>query len=241
VRPPPANPKTAIGAIARFLLQFLALSAPLREKLRASEGSRDSMDAVKSQSTSPIPNRRWYHYSLRSLIAILCLLSFPRAALATQQIGDWIKYQGAKGVIDEHPLENLWEADWSRRPDFRKLSTANRKGYAAAWEIRGSRLYLVSFTADRPQPPQSPLAAFLSRHLPFAPKRKSSPMQIGEIVPGKRLPVHANWYSGTLHIIYGDPILTAGGSRYERISVVEIEKGIVIRASEKHDAGKEGP
>jgi hypothetical protein len=129
--------KTAIGAIARFLLQFPTLSTPPRQTLRALEGSRDSMDAVKSQSTSPIPERRWYHYSLRSLVAILCLLPVPRAALATQQIGDWIKYKGAKGMVDEHPLENLWASDWSRRPDFGQLSTANRKGYEAAWEIRG--------------------------------------------------------------------------------------------------------
>jgi hypothetical protein len=41
--------------------------------LRASEGSRDGMDAIKSQPATPRPKRRWFQFSLRSLMLfVLC-------------------------------------------------------------------------------------------------------------------------------------------------------------------------
>jgi hypothetical protein len=103
-----AATKTAIGAIARFLLQFPTLSTPPREKLRALEGSRDSMDAVKSQSATPAPKRRWFQISLRSLMLFVLLCSIACSWYATRAAN---QREAVRAILDAEGCTVAYDCD----------------------------------------------------------------------------------------------------------------------------------
>lgn len=167
-----------------------------------------------------------------ALPTILILLSIPRFALATVQVLDRGWYEGSSCVFLDRPLEYLWK-DWPQRPHFDEESTGNRKGYTAVWEIRESKLYLVSFKAT------SHTNGVKIGWFVLIP-RVTKNIGIDLVIPGVKLPVQASWYTGKLHVGIGEWAGTPLNPKYQRLVVLEIEKGIVVRSSEKRHAGKDG-
>jgi len=146
-----------------------------------------------------------------ALIGILGALAFIAAvpASATDQVRDTIVFAGKRDTIIERPL-----SDFLRRlpeiPRFDIPNTANYKGYEASWEVRGSRLYLASFSAATNRQPYS----------------------ISMLFPRRKLPIHADWYSGTVHIIGGREALAQGYYTYERVTGLRITNGVVTATNE---------
>ncbi len=147
-------------------------------------------------------------------MALLCETGF-----ATLQSLERLHYHGLNTVVCERPLAYVW-ASPGAGPSFDETRTSNRKGYSATWEIRDSKPFLISFEAK-----------IQGRRVP-----------IHQILPGRRLPVHADWYTGRLHVPLGEWVTAPGGSRpkWERLLVLEVEKGIIVSSVEKRNALPEG-
>lgn len=137
-----------------------------------------------------------------AVIALWLSMYLTGIATATEQSLDPILSFGEKAYCLGNPLEALWP-DWKRRPKFDEQSTANRKGYVAHWEIREARLYLVKLEKAEIDGKRVKPEGLLDR--------------------GK-LPIAAEWFSGSLEVGAGkyDPI--AG---WERLMTLQIERGLV--------------
>ena len=149
--------------------------------------------------------------TIRALLTFAWICLAPLSTQATVQSPDELQLNGERSWILEHPIEQLWKKS-EARPKFDQGSTSNRKGYTAVWEIRDSKLYLVSFDAR-------------------INKRK---FKFRQIVPRAKLPHHATWFTGTLHIPINEK---RPGSDYfdlksERLEILEIKDGEVIHRQE---------
>jgi len=91
------------------------------------------------------------------------------------------------------------------------LCTANRRGYVATWEIKDSRLLLreVDLNACGGPPVLVPLRT---------------------LFPDKSLPIHADWYTGSLDLTKGEARYTGPGRemRTQGYLRMAIEKGQVM-------------
>jgi hypothetical protein len=155
-------------------------------------------------------------YGLPAL-AVIGVLAAPQPAFATVQSLDSIRCDSRDCFIwCDYPLEYVWKDNHSRRPRFDEGSTANRKGYTAKWEIRDSKLWLVSFKAEI----------------------GGKPVEIGRVLPGQKLPVQATWFTGMLRVPTGES-LTPGllfNAKFERLDIFDVKNGVVIHHQEKHNA-----
>jgi hypothetical protein len=151
----------------------------------------------------------------RAISTIAALLMLLTGANATVPLRDEMRYEGKDTVVWEYPLGPLLRS----RPDilpFDEISTANRAGWEAKWEIRDGKLLLISFQA----------------------RRKGKPVLLSELFPGKKLPVFADWYTGTLNTptgayVHNSPPLDP---MFERLTILRIEKGIVVSTIERKNA-----
>ena len=139
--------------------------------------------------------------TLTALVAVV--LATPM--FATEQAREIVTYAGQRHSMLERPLN-----DFLRRlpkiPRFDIPSTANYKGYTADWEVRNSRLYLGSFSATT------------NRH----------PFSLTLLVPDRKLPILADWYSGPIHIVSGNETFARGYHTYERVTALRVTNGVVI-------------
>jgi hypothetical protein len=133
----------------------------------------------------------------------LVLVALP--AFATEQARDTIAFAGQQDSMLERPLN-----DFLKRlpliPRFDIPSTANYKGYTASWEVKDSRLFLATFHATTNRQPYS----------------------ISSLFPGRKLPIQADWYSGTVHIVGGRETLAQGRYTYERVAALQVTNGVVV-------------
>jgi hypothetical protein len=141
--------------------------------------------------------------------AALAILLFGIPAVATEQGRDTIAFAGQQDSMLERPLN-----DFLKRlpviPRFDIPSTANYKGYTANWEVKDSRLYLATFHAT-------------TNHQPYS---------VSLLFPGRKLPIHADWYSGTVHIVSGRETLAQGRYTYERVTALRVTNGVVTATNE---------
>jgi hypothetical protein len=139
-----------------------------------------------------------------SLGAVLIVLA-AIPVFATEQGRDTITFAGQQDSMLERPLN-----DFLRRlpeiPRFDIPSTASYKGYTASWEVKDSRLYLATFHATTNRQPYS----------------------VSLLFPGRKLPIHADWYSGTVHIVSGRETLAQGRYTYERVVALQVTNGVVV-------------
>lgn len=151
-----------------------------------------------------------------NMLGIGILAVMPQNVLATIQVPDTIRYKVGTHAVLEYPLAHVPWKD-GKRVDIDDESTGNRKGYSAAWEIRDSKLYLVSFEA----------------------KRQGNDLNIGALLPGGKLPTPARWYTGKLHICVVDCFGPPLKPRFERLVILEIQEGIVLGSTEKRNSGRD--
>jgi hypothetical protein len=132
--------------------------------------------------------------------AFVCISGF-----ATEQVHDTIKFAGRQDAILECPFN-----DFLKRlptiPRFDIPNTANYKGYTASWMVKDSRLYLATFHAT-------------TNHQSYS---------ISSLFPARKLPIHADWYSGALHVISGKQVLKEGRYTYERVTTFQMTNGVII-------------
>lgn len=124
---------------------------------------------------------------------------------ATEQARDTITFAGQQSSILERPL-NDFLGRLPEVPRFDISNTANYKGYTASWEVKDARLLMATFRATT----------------------KGRPYSISLLFPGHKLPIHADWYSGTVHIISGRETLAHGRYTYEAVTTLQVTNGVVI-------------
>ncbi len=144
-----------------------------------------------------------------STLIVLAVLATAVSTFATEQVRDAITFAGQQHLMLARPLN-----DFLRRlptiPRFDIPNTANYKGYTASWEIRDSRFYLASFSATT----------------------NRQPFSVTRLFPGRKLPIHADWYSGTVHIVSGRETLAQGRYTYERVIALQVTNGVVVATNE---------
>ena len=140
----------------------------------------------------------------------------------TIQTPDSILINGELHSLDTLPLETYVDLG-GQLPKFRFMSSANWRGYLGTWEIRGNRLYLIKIRASVESEDGNRYAS------------------LGDLFPGFPKRVFAHWYSGTLQIPQGDEIQTdydSFESLFERDLLIEIENGVVMKTTIKHNGGE---
>ena len=146
--------------------------------------------------------------SLKIMIAVLAVLGFlvPEAALATTQFSDILYLTGQKHSLDSLPLEAYY-GPGNPRPKFRAPNTATWRGYIATWEIDRGVLYLKAIRAwtDRGE------------------------VGLPSLFPGRKGPVAATWFTGTLKVPQGKVIKPAVPHPiYGKYLMITVEKGRVV-------------
>ena len=144
-------------------------------------------------------------------LLLLCLhMVLPLDARATMQEHDGIRYEGKDLIILECPLNCIRNS--KDMLDFDVISTANRKGYTASWKITRSRLFLTSFSA----------------------KIAGKSVTIENLIPGRSLPVFADWYTGQVRIPIPETTQTANENSFREtwtLIILDIERGHVTKTS----------
>ncbi len=151
--------------------------------------------------------KRW-KYLLNWITPVLVMST--RAAVATEQEEDVIRSGGKTAHLLERPLD-LHLQTLSPRPRFDPPRSSNWKGYDADWEIRDSKLYLVSFEALT--------------------NRKAVP--ISELFPKRELPIFADWFTGTLHLLSTERERKPGGYPvFKHVTQMRVKNGVVSEKKE---------
>jgi hypothetical protein len=155
------------------------------------------------------------------ITAMAAFLGSRAAARATEQVRDHVRFEGKNQLMLECPLGDLL----ARLPasiEFEWQTTANWKGYTAGWEVKDGGLFLVSFEG----------------------KRGGKVVPVEAILPGRKLPVRADWYTGRARILIDEPIVRGPGlygSVFERVVDLRIVKGRVVEARELRKARIKSP
>lgn len=147
-------------------------------------------------------------------ILILFVLAMPDLALTTAQHPDYLVYQGETFPMFSNPLESFFD-EKNPRPNhlFPFGSTACWRGYIATWKIEDRQLYLVKLKD-------------------CSPPSEAQEIPLSGVFPGRKGPIKADWYSGTLRIPQGKQLLYVHmgyGSVYEKELFLTIERGKVVR------------
>ena len=147
-------------------------------------------------------------------VGLTLIVAIMGGSGATDQICDSVKYDGKDLWMEECPLGWFW-SEKNPGPEFDMVSTANWKGYEAGWEVKDSKLRLVSFSA----------------------RMNGKPISIDAIMPGKTLPMTAEWFTGKIQIPIGKPdhhFMRSG--TYPTIVILEVDKGVIKKTTEKKNA-----
>ena len=131
--------------------------------------------------------------------------------MTTPQVRDTLEYGNRDYSISEIPMLGLWDygdgepaAGKTKPPDFDFAGSGNWVSYEAVWLVRDSKLYLKELKA----------------------KRNGKPIRNAQILPGKKFPLLADWFSGRIHLSVG------GYNERKQISesviIFHIEKGNVV-------------
>ena len=159
-------------------------------------------------NVSPL-DHAMHNSSLIGMLGALAVIFVAVPVSATEQARDAVAFADQHNSMLERPLNDFLKR-LPEIPRFDIPSTANYKGYTASWEVRDSRLYLASFSAT-------------TNHQPFS---------IASLFPNRKLPIHADWYSGTVHIISGRETLAQGYYTYARVTTLRITNGVVAATNE---------
>ncbi|KAF7772918.1 hypothetical protein PMAN_b0558 [Pseudoalteromonas marina] len=145
---------------------------------------------------------------------LISVISF--GCFATAQIPDAIEINDVKYRLNTNPLEKyLAEIKWEK-PESASISSANWRGYLAAWKVEAGNLLLTDMT--------------ISVHSETKKHSYSDVSILEDVFPDKK-EIVAVWYSGALIVPHGEMtnyVHMGYGSSYENYIVLRINKGIVI-------------
>lgn len=138
-----------------------------------------------------------------------CCLGFS-AAMASPQILDKLRFGGQTYGIWQSPMTEFWhfgKGDVPKGkvspPQFEVTSFNNWFGFIAKWEIRNSRLFLVSV------------------HGQVAGQK----LKNEALLPNRTFPVEADWFTGRIFLAVGD--YSEITNEYEAVIVFNIDRGQV--------------
>ena len=145
----------------------------------------------------------------------------PRWVVATElvmtaQMPERLTYKGEQLSLAEQPLWAFFKLAGSKPPTA-KSSSALWRGYIGSWEITNERLYLVGIDGRL---------------------EDGSALTLDLLFPGFPDRVFAHWYSGDMRIPRGKLLnyVHAGyASVYERDLILNIERGVVVRETVRHN------
>ena len=179
---------------------------------------------------------------MKPLMALVLAVMTVVRVLGTAQEPDKLILDGKEVELFENPLEAFWP-DGQGRPNIETvglpreeiiISSNNWRGYVAEWAIRGDRLFLTDLSR------RCGIPKWRAWMKPWADDEyRSVPMEL--VLPGKKLPVFAEWYSGRLKIPQGKMtryVHMGYGSEYERELLIEIKNGVVVGRAEISNAGR---
>ena len=95
----------------------------------------------------------------------------------------------------------------TKPPDFDFAGSGNWASYEAVWLVRDSKLYLKEIKA----------------------KRDGKPIKNAQILPGKKFPLQADWFSGRIHLAVGGYNERKQSS--ESVIIFHVEKGNVVETT----------
>ena len=134
----------------------------------------------------------------------------------TAQMPERLTYKGEKLSLAEHPLSAFFKLAGSK-PAMAETSSALWRGYIGSWEINDGRLYLIDIDGEL---------------------EDGSALTLDLLFPGFPDRVFAHWYSGDMRIPQGKLLnyIHAGyASVYERDLILNIERGVVVRETVRHN------
>mgnify|MGYP006384042175 FL=1 len=153
---------------------------------------------------------------LTRTFAFLLGLLIGQAAHATAQTPDAIRIDGKDYALNTNPLsQNPKMAEW-KPPADASTSTANWRGYLAAWEIRDDQLLLTDVTIET---------------YDEATEKYGQHTVAADFVSA--VPATADWYTGALIIPDGelvDYVHMGYGSTYAHYRIYRIRQGRVLEA-----------
>ncbi len=160
------------------------------------------------------------------ILILFVLIMKPDLGLTTAQHPDSLVYQGETLPIFSNPLESFFN-EKNPRPNhlFPFLSTACWRGYIATWKIEEKQLHLINLKN-------------------CAPPSEAREIPLSSVFLGRKGPVRADWYSGTLRIPQGKELLYVHmgyGSVYEKELILTIERGKVVREEVVDNTRKKVP
>ena len=206
--------------------------------------------------------------TMKPLMAFALAVMMAAAAFGTAQVPDKLILDGKEVPLFENPLEYLWldetgtpvlfaevfaepptspegqkkqEALSSRRPEVLRDgggASNNWRGYVATWQIDGDRLLLVKIEQSFQTAPVPEDRKDWDR---WTPKWELREVPIDQVLPGKTLPLLAEWYSGRLRIPQGemlDYVHMGYGSRSERDTFLEFKNGALVSRVDIDNIGK---
>jgi hypothetical protein len=145
---------------------------------------------------------------------LISVISF--GCFATAQIADAIEINDVKYRLNTNPLEKyLAEIKWEK-PENASISSANWRGYLAAWKVEAGNLLLTDMTIS-----------VSSETEEYGYDNVSI---LKSVFPNKN-EILAAWYSGALIVPYGEItnyVHMGYGSSYENYIVLRIKNGVVI-------------
>lgn len=201
------------------------------------------------------------------MVLMIAVLAMVRV-LGTAQVPDKLILDGKEVPLFENPLEYLWldetgtpvlfaevfaepptspegqkkqEALSSRRPEALRDgggASNNWRGYVATWQIDGDRLMLVKIEQSFQTAPVPKDRKDWDR---WAPNWELREVPIDLVLPGKTLPLIAEWYSGRLRIPQGemlDYVHMGYASRFERDTFLEFKNGVLVSRADIDNTGR---
>jgi hypothetical protein len=152
-----------------------------------------------------------------SIAFIASNLWFSPTAVATEQIPEAISIGGKQQQLFSEPLYDYLQLPTPAKKfktyikDLGACSALWRQ-YVGQWEIKNKQLYLIDAEVTN---------CSITKKIPLL-----------DLFPGKRSPILATWYSGSLAIPQGKQIASVRGGYggiFERYKILDVKKGIIIK------------
>lgn len=157
------------------------------------------------------------HLTLKVLLPLCLALGLAAPAVATEQIPDTITVGSQKVDLQSEPLSSYIEQNKIR---LEATSSANWRGYLAEWALTDTGLELKRIFKEEGSMKGG---TYTEKEVDIS----------GKVMPGKKLPLLATWYSGTLVIGLSGKAngnMHMGYSQsYDRYALVKIDKGLIAK------------
>jgi hypothetical protein len=153
---------------------------------------------------------------------VFALFALPTLAWATVQVPDKLIFEGKSHELYAVPLESYFSGRRPRPKWLKETNTACWRGYVATWEVVDDMLYLKRVDLGNFEKPKN-----------LTPR----------LFPGKKPPIPADWFSGTVRVPMGKVLPNAPvvfGPVREEDLFLTFENGRLVKRHRVDNRGKSG-